>query len=153
MAYVKRSAILKAIIARLKTITIANGYSKDIKDVTLDIEPVHEKMDYELPIIYLLPDNERGDAGVGGLVTRTWTIDFLIAARNVDYDQMLDLCDDVEGCLLGFKTNGDHTLGCTISLPRVIDLAIQGQMESDKDNIYQALITIEFEYRNTVFRK
>lgn len=148
-----RKEILEALKARLLTMTKDNGYSFDLKEATIDLDPAQERADHEMPVIYIVPSTERSDPNVGGNVQRVWTLDLLFAARHITDLELVGAVDEIENALLGFKNSGDYRLDCLIHVPRVVEFSLESQMLRDKDNISMALVTIELEYRTNVFRK
>lgn len=148
-----RREILANLKERLLTMTKDNGYTFDLKEATINLDPPQEKLDHELPIIYIIPVSERGDHQVSGNVQRVWTLDLLFAARHISDEELIGAVDQIEDCLLGFRGQGSYRLNCSIHVPRITDIALQSQMLRDKDNVSLAQITIELEYRTNVFRK
>ena len=145
MSNVRRKDILTNLKTRLEEITTDNGYTYDIIEVSYDLKNYTEMAEHELPAIFILPDTETQTGGVGGRYQRTFVIDLFIVAKCITYQELADIVDDIEECLVGVGGSGAG-LECTINVPRIVDVAFDNQGQHDTDQYALGVVTVELDY-------
>ena len=145
MSNVRRKSIIEALISRLEEVTVENGYVHTLCKVTTNLKNYTELGSQDLPALFILPDTETQSGGVGGRYQRTLVLDLFIVMKDVEHIDVLDIIDDIEECLVG--VSGSRAgLDCTINVPRVVDWALDGQMNTERDGYVLAIMTIELDY-------
>jgi uncharacterized protein YkvS len=95
----RRLRILKALQAILKTITVANGYTKDIQDVRMDTKSWRDVSAPETPIIFLVDDQVQITRFAGRTREYVWTIRLFGVVKETTLDEFEEFIADVESCV------------------------------------------------------
>lgn len=95
----RRLRILKALQAILKTITIANGYTRDIQDVRMDTKSWRDVSAPETPIAFLVDDTVQITRFAGKTREYIWTIRIFGVVKEYSLDEFEEFIADIEQCI------------------------------------------------------
>ena len=121
-----RSEILQALAARLRTITVANGYPFNVQQVYADEIPLGMDLaDHEVPAILLL-DKECGTEHQFTDLNCEWTFELQLIAGQVSDSVMLDFTRQVAKALYADNPTAETNNGLRTLHPRVYDMQLLG---------------------------
>ncbi len=95
----RRLRILKALQSILQTITIANGYTRDIQDVRMDTKSWRDVSAPECPIIFLVDDQVQIVRHAGKTREYVWTIRMFGVLKETTLEEFEEFISDVEECI------------------------------------------------------
>lgn len=95
----RRLRILKALQAILKTITVVNGYTRDVQDVRMDTKSWRDVSAPETPVIFLVDDQVQIVRHAGRQREYTWTIRLFGVMKETTLEEFEEFIADIELCV------------------------------------------------------
>lgn len=110
----------------LKTITKANGYTKTVNTVDIDIKDMQGVQEHESPAIFILDVNQSKKKGVSKLREITWNIALYGVVRGETLVSFEEIIADIEDAI-----EDNFTLAGSASKAEVENIATDNQLFAD----------------------
>jgi hypothetical protein len=107
-----RGRILKNLERQLETITVANGYSIGVVNVTTSVKNWHDTPAAETPVIYIIDEETSPKYHAGRLIEWEWDISLFVVMRDKTQLEMEEHVSDIIECV-----GKNRTLAFTDSNP------------------------------------
>jgi hypothetical protein len=142
----RRAKILNNLQRQLETITVANGYSRDVYKVTTSVKAWRDTPEAETPVIYIIDDSTRYEYHPGRLTERTWTISLFGVMKSQTQSDMEELISDIEDCLQANVPLAFPDTGRVVAHHRITQIVTDNQLFSEIEGSQLFKMTIDFIY-------
>ncbi len=142
----RRAKILMNLQRQLETITIANGYTRDVYRVTTAVKDWRSTPEAETPILYLVDSNTDYQYHAGKLTERTWSIDLYGVMRNQTQLDMEEFISDIEDCLQVNQRLAFPDTGAVCAHHRIMNITTDNQLFSEIEGSQLFKISVNIIY-------
>lgn len=145
----RRAQILNNLVRQLQTITISNGYSHDVVEVTTSVTDWRSRPEVQCPVLYAVDSSTEYKYHSGKLTERNWMID-IYGVMHEDQLRMEECLTDVEQCLMANQRLAFVDTGAVASYVRIRNITTDNQLFSEINNLQLFKISIEVSYTQCV---
>lgn len=142
----RRAKILNNLQRQLETITVANGYSREVYKVTTDVRNWRDTPEAETPTLYIIDDDTDYRYHPGKLTERIWRVDVFGVMRNQTQLDMEELISDVEECLQANVSLYFSDTGKVIAHHRIVNIKTDNQLFSEIEGTQMFKVSLELLY-------
>ncbi len=142
----RRAKIINNLIRQLQTITIANDYSHDVREVSSDVRTWDTFTDQDTPTIFVVDEDTAIDGHPGKLVTIAWKVALFCIMRDESQMDMEEFISDIISCISKNTTLSFPDTGKVLSQIRVTNITSDNQFFSKIDNSQLFRVTLSLVY-------
>jgi hypothetical protein len=146
----RRGQILLNLQAQLAKISVANGYTIDVKNVTQDLKNWTDTPEAETPVIYIIDNSTVPKYHPGKLLDWEWSVSLFAVMKNRSQAQMEELISDIMECLYKNVTLADDSGARTISHMRIENIVTDGQFFSQHEGSQLFRIDLQLIYTSCI---
>lgn len=123
----RRAKILTNLIKQLETIKTENGYTTDVREVSMNVKNWETKLEPETPVIYVVDIRTLPKYNAGKLMEWEWTVALIGFMRNRTQMEMEEFMSDILTCLQENQTLAFEDTGRTVAHHRIVEMNTDGQ--------------------------
>lgn len=149
----QRGQILLNLQQQLLTITAANGYSRDVRNVKFTVQTWAQTTETDTPILYIVDEDANYNYHAGKLVEVTWRVALYGVMKNQTPSDMEEFISDIDLCLtknsgLGFPATATpgNPLGNVVSYTRLHSIVTDNQLFSEIEGSQLFKMTLNLVY-------
>lgn len=146
----RRAKILNNLQRQLETITISNGYSRDVYKVTTAVKTWQDTPEAETPVLYIVDDTTDYRYHAGRLTERSWIVGIVGVLKNTTQLDMEELISDIEICLIANERLAFVDTGAVCGQIRIRNIVTDNQLFSEIERTQIFRMTIEIVYTQCV---
>lgn len=142
----QRGKILQNLQRQLQTITVANGFSRDVQDVSFNVQTWTQVPEANTPVIYIIDETASYAYHPGKLIEVTWNISLFVVLKNRSQTDLEEFLSDIDYCLTLNQPLSFSDTGIVASQVRLRNIITDRQMFAEIENSQLAKISIDVIY-------